>query len=89
MDDLKKMGAWFPTAAQAVSWFRKRRSAVIRNVAREGDMMRTNVRVDEKDNDLPGLKLRVHRPAPAGKGGCENDFVETTINHSGNLEIAV
>src|SRR4029434_2362523 len=27
LDELKRRGAWFPTAAQAVAWFRKRRAA--------------------------------------------------------------
>src|SRR5262249_50528391 len=37
LGDLRARTPWFATAAQAVSWFRKRRSAVIESVILEGD----------------------------------------------------
>jgi hypothetical protein len=58
--DLKAAGAWFPTAGQAVSWFRKRRAAVFQAVAWDATTVRARVSVDQGKN-LPGLRLRVHK----------------------------
>lgn len=92
LDNLKKRGAWFPTAAQAVSWFRKRRSAVIEQVVREGDTTRVKVSMENRDNDLPGLRIRVHthsadRPASAGKINSYDGFAEVTVDHSQEIEV--
>jgi glycosyltransferase involved in cell wall biosynthesis len=59
VDELKKRGAWFSTAAQAVSWFRKRRSAVFENVSWESGAVRVKIAVGVSE-DLPDLQLRVH-----------------------------
>jgi hypothetical protein len=94
LDDLKKMGAWFPTAAQAVSWFKKRRSAIIENVAREGETIRVKVSVDNSDDDLPGLRIRVHKPSAQKpflprQIACRDQFAETALNRSQEIEIAL
>jgi hypothetical protein len=47
--ELKRRRAWFPTAAQAVAWFRRRRAATF-------DAAGTI------DNDAPGFTLRKHEP---------------------------
>lgn len=62
VDELKRRGAWFPTAAQATAWFRRRRSAVFNSVCREGDSMRVGVSADTLAGD-PGLTVRVHTPS--------------------------
>src|SRR3989442_317128 len=63
--ELKRRAAWFPTAAQAVAWFRRRRSAVFHSVRREGASVRVIVSADGPD-EAPGLRLRVHTPGPFG-----------------------
>jgi hypothetical protein len=88
------MGAWFPTAAQAVSWFKKRRSAIIENVAREGETIRVKVSVDNSDDDLPGLRIRVHKPSAQKpflprQIACRDQFAETALNRSQEIEIAL
>jgi hypothetical protein len=60
VDELKHRGAWFSTASQAVSWFRKRRSAVFETVECDSGTLRVKTGVDG-DGELPGLRLRVHR----------------------------
>jgi hypothetical protein len=60
VDELKNRGAWFSTASQAVSWFRERRSAVFETVDCDSGTLRVKIGVD-RDKELPGLKLRVHR----------------------------
>jgi hypothetical protein len=94
LDDLKKMGAWFPTAAQAVSWFKKRRSAVIENVEREAETIRMKVSMDNSDDDLPGLRIRVHKPSAQEpflprQVACRNQFAEAALNRSKEVEIAL
>jgi hypothetical protein len=59
VDELKNRGAWFATAAQAVSWFQKRRSAVFENLSWESTGLRAKIAADRSDN-LPDLQLRVH-----------------------------
>jgi hypothetical protein len=57
--DLRGRGAWFPTAARAVAWFRYRRAARFQSVDGRGGVIRARVCVD-RERDLPGLRLRVH-----------------------------
>lgn len=51
LDELKRRGAWFATAGQAVAWFRKRRSVVFEEDASGAG---------DSGDGLPGLKLRIH-----------------------------
>lgn len=58
--ELKIRGAWFPTASQAVAWFRKRRSASFGQVEWGEDSV--NLAASAKPGPgLPGLRLRVHQ----------------------------
>jgi hypothetical protein len=61
LQDLKGRGAWFATAGQAVSWFRKRRSVAFETECLEPDAVCARVVADQGDR-LPGLRLRVHKP---------------------------
>jgi hypothetical protein len=61
LQDLKSQGAWFSTAGQAVSWFRKRRSAVFEMDPSGRDAVRARLS-KEKDDHLPSLRLRIHNP---------------------------
>ena len=60
VEGLKCKGAWFPTAAQAVSWFRKRRSAEFENLRWERGEVCARI-VADVGGSLPGLRLRVHK----------------------------
>jgi hypothetical protein len=62
IDELKDKRAWFSTAAQAVSWFRKRRSAVFESVDWEAGAVRVKIAVDVS-GDLPDLQLRIYNGA--------------------------
>jgi len=59
VQDLKSRGAWFATAGQAISWFRKRRAAVFGMGRVEPGATRAKV-ADAPGKDLPGLLLRIH-----------------------------
>jgi hypothetical protein len=78
----------------AVSWFRKRRSAVIENVTNEDEAIRINVSMSENGDNLPGLRIRVHK-APARQADLpkqsdlEDQFTEISLNRSEEIEIAL
>lgn len=63
--DLKANGAWFATAAQAVAWFHKRRSATFISSCAASENARAEVAVSHSEN-LPGLRLRFHRNSANG-----------------------
>lgn len=54
IEELKSKGAWFATATETVSWFRKRRSATFENFDGEASYVQKGA-----GGDLPGLHLRV------------------------------
>ena len=64
IDELKNNGAWIATAAEAVSWFRKRRSATFEMIGRETSALDVKTAA-EIDGRLPALRLRVHAPGKA------------------------
>jgi hypothetical protein len=66
--ELRSKGAWFATAAQAVSWFRKRRAATFEKVGSETAEVLVRNDVDE---DVPELQLRVH--------GCHKSRQRATV----------
>jgi hypothetical protein len=67
--DLGGRGAWFSTAGQAVSWFRKRRSVVFEWDGIDSGAVRARVTSDHDDH-LPGLRLRIHKTREvSGSGG--------------------
>lgn len=62
IEDLKQRAAWFPTGAQAVAWFQRRRSARFDVVRQDGNAVRVAVSADMAQEG-PGLTLRVYRPS--------------------------
>jgi len=83
LDDLKRTGAWFPTASQAVTWFRKRRSASFRNLPREGKQIKVSLPAGH--DKLPGLRIRLHQP----KAQDESRPAYTEISLNDSEEIVV
>ena len=59
---LRQREAWFATGAQAVAWFRKRRSAALESVLWDGDTVHVKASMKPEKGGLPGLRIRVHRP---------------------------
>jgi hypothetical protein len=95
LEDLKGRQAWFATANQAVSWFRKRRMAVIESATFAGDAARVKVSLNQNADDLPGLRVRLYK-AWAGQTGCSGRaeqqdaaFVDVSCNNSGEIQIAL
>ncbi len=81
IQELKGRGAWFSTAGQAISWFRKRRSAVFVTDPFEPRAVRVKVAYEE-GNNLPGLRLRVHQEGQPGSLGTHRAkyFVDMTVD---------
>jgi hypothetical protein len=86
IDELKSRDAWFPTASQTVSWFRKRRSAVFERVRCENGSLKVRASVGVTDN-LPDLRIRVYEPLPGDITGAKRDvasggFSEVVLKQS-------
>lgn len=86
VEELKSKGAWFATAAQAVAWFQKRRSAAFETICWEADTLRVKVAVQGSDN-VPSLRLRIHSPKGAGQvtaigAATSMGDINISLNHS-------
>jgi peptidoglycan/xylan/chitin deacetylase (PgdA/CDA1 family) len=88
LQDLKNRGAWFSTAGQAVSWFRKRRSVQFETNCMEPEAVRAKVQGD-RAGDLPALRLRIHRARRSGENGSwgSEDYVDTAFDRSVDTRI--
>lgn len=91
--ELMRRNAWLPTAARAVAWFRKRRSAVIETGPMNANAVNVRVQLDSTDS-LPGLKIRLHKP----RGKSLNDpvtarrtaaFADVSFDRSTEVTITV
>jgi peptidoglycan/xylan/chitin deacetylase (PgdA/CDA1 family) len=83
IQELKSRGAWFSTAGQAVSWFRKRRSAAFEIDPSELGEVRAKVALSHVDN-VPGLRLRIHKARQLGPIGTHRseDYVDMAVEES-------
>jgi hypothetical protein len=92
MDDLRSKGAWFPTASQAISWFRKRRSAVFQTATHDPNSINVKISMDE-DGHLPGLRLRIHNAPtprqPNANGLVPTFFRDVSLTHCIDTRIAL
>jgi hypothetical protein len=88
ISDLSARGAWFSTAGQAVSWFRKRRRAAFAMDSIDLGGVRAKVAVDHGDR-LPGLRLRIHKARNQNEIGSRtsDDYVDLTVEE--NVETGV
>ena len=86
--DLKSRGAWFATAGEATSWFRKRRAAEFESDSMEPQTTRAKVAADQSDN-LPGLRLRVHSARKSGSIGARYcpDYVDTALDETDSTRV--
>jgi peptidoglycan/xylan/chitin deacetylase (PgdA/CDA1 family) len=77
LEDLKARGAWFSTAGEAVSWFRKRRAAVFEMDSTEPCGISATAMSDHEDN-RPQLRLRIHNALESCQTGARRseDYVD-------------
>lgn len=89
IQELKSRGAWFATAGQATSWFRKRRSATFEMDSVESGATRAKVGVDRGDS-LPGLRLRLHksRESKSVRRRDSEDYVDIGVDECSDTVVA-
>jgi hypothetical protein len=59
VEELRARGAWFATGAEAVAWFRKRRSAAFEEISCESHVLNGGF-TEDAGNSLPELQVRFH-----------------------------
>lgn len=93
LDLLKRENVWFATAKAAVEWFRKRRQIRFEKV----ELTPRGVKVKlhgTNSAELPGFRLRVHRPAGEGdtRGAMQTmkrEWVEVPVRDQPEIEVTV
>jgi len=87
---LRERRAWFATAANAVSWFNKRRTVVFETDATEPGGVRARLASDGADT-LPGLRLRLHKARSFDAlGGCSaDDYVDLPLDEHAPADLHV
>jgi hypothetical protein len=90
LHDLRARTPWFATAAQTVSWFRKRRATSFANVTQDGGI-RVQPAADSTAADLPPLTVRVYNGG-ASKHNLDHSrsavFEDFTLDKSDQVLIA-
>jgi hypothetical protein len=83
LQDLAQRGAWFAPAGQIVAWFRRRRSAVFEMGGMGPGAGRVRVAA-ERGGNLPGLRLRVHKPRRSDQPEVRSseDYVDLPLDES-------
>jgi hypothetical protein len=86
--DLRSRSPWFSTAGQAAAWFQKRRSVVFEVDSLNAGGVRARVAIDG-GNDLPGLRLRIHRPHEASRPGAygSDEYVDMAFDESVDVQV--
>ncbi len=90
LHDLRARTPWFATAAQSVSWFRKRRATSFARVTQDGSI-RVQLATERTAADLPPLTVRVYNGRaskdnlPHSRSAAFEDF---TIDKSDQVLIA-
>jgi hypothetical protein len=91
--ELESRGVWLPTAAQAVAWFKKRRSAEVESMRAGEGLIRIRGRIGAADT-LPGLTIRITKPqvrsdAEPMATAKAAEFVDVPFNSTTELDIAI
>ena len=91
VEDLARQDAWFPTASQAVSWFRTRRAATFETVSWRPKTVRVKVWVG-RDERPPGLRLRIHkarehRERVALGADASGQYIDVPLRQATDLDI--
>jgi len=90
LDDLKRRDPWFPTAAQAVAWFHRRRAARFELPQQDNGSVR--VRAFACADGLPGLTVRTYKPQASDRplrAASRVDFTDATLGDSLDTRLAV
>jgi hypothetical protein len=87
VEQLKHRGAWFATAGEAISWFRKRRSVVFETDCPQPDAVDARLSAEYSDH-LPGFRLRIHKARESLVNGAPaEDYVDMAFDESDSTRI--
>jgi len=94
LDELKRRNPWFPTAAQAVAWFQRRRAARFDIVRQDDGSVQTRACDYSAGAGVPGLTLRTHTSKGAEEGPLRamrrTEYVDTPVaTESADTRMAV
>ena len=83
LTELRNRGAWFPTAAEAVTWFRRRRLAKFGQTGWSEKGVEFSISGNAEES-TPGLRLRAHLPVKGSlnvtKAKEEGNRVDVSLN---------
>lgn len=88
VQELKSRGAWFATAGQAVSWFRKRRAVAFETDSDRPDALRARI-VGDHGADLPGLRMRTYKGRESGENGAHPSEEKFDMVFSQNVDLSL
>jgi hypothetical protein len=91
VDKLQGAHAWFSTAAQAVAWFQKRRSAAFESVRWEAATLCIKITVHE-DDTLPALQVRIYKPnggGPAASTSAAGSAADISLSLNRSLDAEI
>ena len=91
LHDLRARTPWFATAAQAVSWFRKRRAVSFATLNQDNGSVRIQPTSDPTAAYLPPLRLRVYKSSSSRRSRDDKrkaTFEDFTIDGSDEVLIA-
>lgn len=89
LEQLKGERPWFSSAANAVRWFRARRSVTFESVRLEAGPPTIRVRLPALPATVPKLRLRVYPARPAGtKLPAAGAFTDLELAESGDYRLA-
>jgi hypothetical protein len=89
--ELRARTPWFATAAQTVSWFRKRRAACFVSVTQNEAMIRVQPSTNATADNVPPLTVRVYNSGTLKRGfntSGSASFEDFTVDNSAPLLIA-
>jgi hypothetical protein len=94
LDKLMQRKVWFATANQAASWFRFRRKIRFVSVSGSAGNIHLHIEPNNPQPNLPGLKIRIHRPCIAVAPGILADgpvpgYVDTPMQNSPDQQITI
>jgi hypothetical protein len=90
IQELKSRGAWFATAYEAVSWFRKRRSVEFEEDPICPNSMRARIPSSYGDGQ-PGLRMRIYKEQNPGEiGSCRSEaYVDIVVPEGTESQISL
>jgi len=92
LDELKRRNPWFPTSAQAVTWFQRRRAARFERTQQDDGSVQTRACGESSGTAVPRLTLRTHRPMASDvplRAARRTEYIDAPVDDSAEAPMAV